>query len=313
MKVFLRSQVRRLSCLVRPRTLVLAYHHVREPGRTTPGVTTPPAKFAAHMEYLVRRRLVASMDRLLADLRDRGRPTAGRVVVTFDDAVSDTWDTAYPILKALGAPATVFVPTGLIGGRRPFWWNRLFRLSEAAKTKGVDLAPLFAGRAAGPADAPADRWDAVRWLDEPRREAALGRAAELLGLDDLDDGPTPMTRDQLAAISSDGLVTLGAHTVSHPVLAGLTDGELTAEIVGSRDALKPFPSFRPVFAYPYGDAGAYDARVQRAIRDAGFEAAFTTDSRPVSGAEDRTALGRVCVDDAGMDEFRWLVDHYLRR
>lgn len=313
MKSLVRSLVRRAACACRPRTLVLAYHHVREPGRTTPGVTTPPASFAAHMEYLVRRRLVVSMDRLLADLRDRGRPTGGRVVVTFDDAVSDTWDTAYPILRDLGAPATVFVPTGLVGGRRPFWWNRLFLLSEAAKAKGVDLAPLFAGRGAGPADAPPDRWDAVRWLDEPRREAALERAAELLGLDDLDDGPTPMSRDQLAAMGRDNLVTLGAHTVSHPVLAGLTDGELAAEIVASRDALTPFPSFRPVFAYPYGDADAYDARVQRAIRDAGFEAAFTTDSRSVSGAEDRTALGRVCVDDAGIDEFRWLVDHHLLR
>ena len=112
----------------------------------------------------------------------------------------------------------------------------------------------------------------------------------MLGFDDLDDGPTPMSRDQLAAMGRDNLVTLGGIRFD-PSWPGLTDGELAAEIVASRDAPTPFPSFRPVFAYPYGDADAYDARVQRAIRDAGFEAAFTTDSRSVSGAEDPDGPG----------------------
>ena len=96
-------------------------------------------------------------------------------------------------------------------------------------------------------------------------------------------------------------------------MPGLSDAELATEVVGSRDALAKFASYRPVFAYPYGDPGAIDGRVIRAVREADFEAAFTCDLKPVSGSEDRMALGRVVVDDGGLDEFRWLVDHYLRR
>ena len=194
MKAFLRSQVRRLSCLVRPRTLVLAYHHVREPGRTTPGVTTPPAMFAAHMEYLVRRRLVVSMDRLLADLRDLG-PADGR---------PSRRHLRRRRFGHLGHRLPDFARPGSLGdGVRPDGADRrptallvepALPAERGGEGEGRRSRPPVRGPGGWPSRLPADRWDAVRWLDEPRREAALERAAELLGLDDLDDGPTPMTR-----------------------------------------------------------------------------------------------------------------------
>lgn len=43
----------------------------------------------------------------------RGKP----IVLTFDDAYADFYDTAWPLLRRHGFPATVFVPTGFVGGR----------------------------------------------------------------------------------------------------------------------------------------------------------------------------------------------------
>ena len=40
-----------------------------------------------------------------------------RVIITFDDAYTDLIDHVLPILEAFSVPATVFVPTGLIGKR----------------------------------------------------------------------------------------------------------------------------------------------------------------------------------------------------
>ena len=314
MKVFLRSQMRRLSCLVRPRTLVLAYHHVRPPGRTSPYVTTPPEQFAEQMEYLVRRRLLAPLDRLLADLRAGRLGGGGRVVVTFDDACGDTWEIAYPILRRLGASATVFVPTGLVGRSRPFWWDRLHLLSRAALDRGTDPRPALAesAREAGLPHPDGEPWKVLRWLDDDRRDRVLERTAARLGVEPPSDGPAAMTWEQVADLDRSGLFTLGAHTVSHPALAGLDEERLAAEAVGAREALSRFASFRPVFAYPYGDAEAVGERVRRAVRDAGFHFGFTTDPGPVRGTEDRMALGRVCVDDMDRDEFRWMIDHHLR-
>jgi peptidoglycan/xylan/chitin deacetylase (PgdA/CDA1 family) len=64
------------------------------------------------------------------------------VCVTFDDGYRDTLENAAPILRELGIPATVFLPTAIIDGRETFHWYR--RRSPAALTwDGV--AELIAG------------------------------------------------------------------------------------------------------------------------------------------------------------------------
>jgi hypothetical protein len=95
------------------------------------------------------------------------------------------------------------------------------------------------------------------------------------------------------------------------VLAALSEEQLRAEVIGSRDALSRFRSFRPVFAYPYGDEAAIGSVARRVVREAGFEAAFSTEETALSGHEDRMALGRVCIDEMETAAFRWIVDHHL--
>ena len=75
--------------------------------------------------------------------------------------------------------------------------------------------------------------------------------------------PGAMSWEQLAELDASGLITLGAHTVTHPVLARLDADRLRAETVGCLDALAGFRSFRRVFAYPYGDEAAIGPAAQR--------------------------------------------------
>lgn len=317
MKAALRSLARRAVCALRSRTLVLAYHHVGDAGDTAPWVTTSRGRFAEQMAFLAENRMVLSMDQLLADLRQGRVPRGGGVVVTFDDAALDTYSIAIPVLRHHGMPAVLFVPTGLVGLPGSFWWDRLYRLGRAAAARGgSDLAAFFVRVGAledGTKGEDGALWLKLRLLDAGRREEALGRAAEWLGEDESASAPGAMSWDQLADLDASGLITLGAHTVSHPVLACLGEDQLAAEVTGCRDALAGFRSFRKVFAYPYGDAAAIGAKSRQAVRDAGFEAAFTTDETALAGTEDRTALGRVCVDDMPLEEFRWMIDHHLGR
>lgn len=268
------------------------------------------------MAFLAENRMVLSLDRLLRDLRQGRVPRGGRVVVTFDDAALDTYSIAFPVLRRHGLPAALFVPTGLVGLPGAFWWDRLYRLSRAAAARGLDLAAFFIRVGALEDGLKAESgalWLKLRLLDGGRREEAFGQAVEWLGEDDGASAPGAMTWEQLADLDASGLITLGAHTVSHPALACLGEDQLAAEVTGSRDALTRFRSFRKVFAYPYGDAAAIGAKARQTVREAGFEAAFTTDEAALSGTEDLTALGRVCVDDMPLEEFRWMIDHHLGR
>ena len=100
--------------------LVLLYHRVTD--QLSPHeLAIPVAAFRRQMEYLAKNCDVLSMDDLLQVLSGRdasvapgssGRP---KVVITFDDGYRDNYTNAYPVLKELGLPATIFLITGMIG------------------------------------------------------------------------------------------------------------------------------------------------------------------------------------------------------
>ena len=50
------------------------------------------------------------------------RPAA---VVTLDDGFQNNYDIAFPILRELGIPATIFLVTGLVDTDDTFWFSRL--------------------------------------------------------------------------------------------------------------------------------------------------------------------------------------------
>ena len=113
------------------------------------------------------------------------------------------------------------------------------------------------------------------WLPSVRRAAAAcPRPLSPEVRHDLFDG---MSRDEAQALASSPLVTLGSHTVSHPLLTRCYDEELAAELAESKRFLEELAG-GPVelFAYPSGD---YDRRVAEAVRGAGYRAAFVEESR----------------------------------
>ena len=56
------------------------------------------------------------------DLGGGAAGTGPRVAVTFDDAYRSTHELAWPVLRELGVPATVFVPTDFAGRAEPMSW-----------------------------------------------------------------------------------------------------------------------------------------------------------------------------------------------
>jgi len=82
-----------------------------------------------------------------------------------------------------------------------------------------------------------------------------------------------MGKDELLALADAGM-TIGSHTRTHPNLVRLDDERLEDELRGSRQDLEDLLG-KPVtlFAYP---GGSLDARVVRAVRRAGYEAACSS-------------------------------------
>jgi peptidoglycan/xylan/chitin deacetylase (PgdA/CDA1 family) len=91
-------------------------------------------------------------------------------------------------------------------------------------------------------------------------------------------------------------IEIGSHSATHAHLPSLSDHEALRELVQSRRAFERHLR-HPVqwLAYPYG---AYDARIERLARRAGYVLAVTTEHGSVQSARRPLALRRLRVLDS---------------
>lgn len=97
---------------------ILLYHSVNDapPAGFTPWAVGR-ALFAEHLDMLLGLGRVCLSIGELTELTRAGAPVPeAAVVVTFDDGFSDFASNAWPLLKARGVPATLYVTAGLVGG-----------------------------------------------------------------------------------------------------------------------------------------------------------------------------------------------------
>jgi peptidoglycan/xylan/chitin deacetylase (PgdA/CDA1 family) len=114
--------------------------------------------------------------------------------------------------------------------------------------------------------------------------------------DFVDAGQTPwqhasLTWDQCRELQRAG-VEIGAHSCSHPDLRRLSDGELEAEVAGSKARIEDRLGTRVrSFAYP---SGYVDERSVEAVRAAGYDAACAV-RLPRGMPEDRFTRQRIGI------------------
>ncbi|MFQ5530006.1 MAG: polysaccharide deacetylase family protein, partial [Gemmatimonadota bacterium] len=238
---------------------------------------------------------------------------------------------ALPTLERHGIPATVFVTTGYVGGTREFWWDALEavllrpgRLPDKLRlqTDGFKLeADLGPNAEYSEPDFTVYRgWNWRSSTDPTQRHRLFRRlSAELRRLEDghrtrvLDElaawaGSTQrvrpdyraLTAEEVVQLARSGLVRIGAHSVTHPLLSCQAARRQWEEIHGSRMFLEDILQ-TPVttFAYPYGMSGKAAAIVKRA----GFALACTTRPGIVFSRRRPYHLPRLYVGDWDGDEF----------
>jgi peptidoglycan/xylan/chitin deacetylase (PgdA/CDA1 family) len=85
--------------------LVIMYHYVRP--KNSDGVTgLSPEQFGRQLDLVAKRYRFVTLEEYLA----QHEHSSGMALVTFDDAVSDQYDYAFPVLEARDVPAVVFAP-----------------------------------------------------------------------------------------------------------------------------------------------------------------------------------------------------------
>jgi peptidoglycan/xylan/chitin deacetylase (PgdA/CDA1 family) len=257
---------------------VLVFHRVNdEADPFFPSV--PTAVFAERMQHLAENYVVLTVEDLV-DRQRHGRVPRNAVAVTFDDGYRDNLTHAAPILTRLGLPATVFLATGYISSPGMPWYDLL---ALAIKTSRRDHVAVGPGQAL-PLGSPASRLEALGRVlrhmkgmpDRARRETVERLVADLEPAGSEVRKRLMLTWDEVHALRGLGF-SIGAHTVTHPILAQMDPAQARDEIHGSKRAIEEhLGGTVRAFAYPNGGAGDYDRPTRDLVERAGFTCAVTT-------------------------------------
>jgi peptidoglycan/xylan/chitin deacetylase (PgdA/CDA1 family) len=273
----------------RPRSAtaaILLYHRIVAAPSDPWRMAVEPGHFAQHLELLSSHFHVLSLADLVASIGEKAI-APGALAITFDDGYRDNLLTAKPLLERHGAPATVFVTTGYMNLGRDFWWDKLERLPRDEDWDDINVGHRLRHRE-------------LLALDHEKRLALLDAMAADAGLAPDDDVRT-MSAAEVRRLADGGLISIGAHTVTHPVLTRLSPREQLDEMQSSREHLEGLLD-RTVdsFSYPYGD---HNRATIACARTAGFACACTSARTALTAASDPFQLPRFHVDNWPGDEF----------
>jgi len=294
-----------------PHGLVLMYHRVGTAGVDPWDLCVSPERFAGQLARLTDRADIVGLDAIRDSLR-AGRRARPIVAITFDDGYVDNLETAKPILRGHGAPATVFLTTGYIDRANSFWWDTLAAAALAGHPLPAQVRLETDGAGFSWTDRDLERTDAAgsaarrrlhyqiwTWLSKlssaAREEAIRQLEAWIPEATRVEAGARPMRAAEVRNLVSDGLLTIGAHTVSHCMLSHLSTADKIAEIEQSRDECRQLTGSEPTcFAYPHGDL---DRESIALVRSAGFRLACTSRAELVWSDTDPFTIPRMMVGD----------------
>lgn len=279
-----------LPALVAPRTrglgAIVMLHHVRPwhgrsyaPNREleiTPEFFDEAIRHARGHGWIF-----VSMDEALQRL-EAGRSDRPFLALTFDDGYRDTLEWALPIMQREKTPAALYVTQGFVERTATMWWldieEAIRRLPHVhVRLRGVPSEM----RTQTDAEKHHAAFEILRHLrdaPQPIIDSVRDRLVAAAGI-------TPgervdswcMDRTEIVQAAQHPLLTLGAHTLTHPALASLPENDAAMEIAAPRLWLENLTG-HPVrhFAYPIGKPNVAGRREFRLVREAGFASAVTT-------------------------------------
>lgn len=289
---------------------IFTLHHVRpeRPEAFQPNalLEVEPAFLETLIEYLRYRKVnLVSLAEVRRRLREQDYSNRF-VAFTLDDGYRDNLEFAWPIFRKHDVPATLFIASNFPEGQGFLWWTLLERVVASSDRVEIEMQKgvtrVF--DCASP-EAKQKVYDEIYgWLrglaDETALRQAVTSLCERYNVDPL--GPCKelcMNWDELKTLRAEPLISIGAHTVTHPMLKKCDVDTVKNELVQSRVAIGQALGTMPVdFAYPVGDKTSADAREFSLAKEAGYELAVTTRPGVIfpEHREHMTALPRVSLN-----------------
>lgn len=277
-------------------------------------------KLEYQLKYLKKHYSILSISDVMDRIR-KGLPLpANTAVVTFDDGYRNNFTIAYPLLKRLQIPATIFLVTGCISDRLLCWPDVLYLGIKNTRQQIIDLRQH--GLKRYPLRTLEEKETAEQEIVEhlksilySKKDAILDEILKLLMVqaDTNDPNLDLLTWEEIKAIHDERLIEFGAHTITHNILSQMDDNEIKKEIAESCDTIEKHLGSKCLwFAYPNGRKEDFNHKIMDTLKANGIICGLSTIPGLVDRNEDLFELKRVAVgSDISQARFKCLVSGLL--
>ncbi|MCB0320109.1 MAG: polysaccharide deacetylase family protein [Bdellovibrionales bacterium] len=261
------------------------------------GLSVNAERFREQMRYISQHCIpvpISDLDAVLAGEKSSKKPL---VAVTFDDGYKDNLTLALPIAEEFQVPISIFVTTGFVSRTVGPWWLLLEDVVRNSKSV------TFGGEVFD-CKSVTEKQQTFLSLDRAFRHATgeeQQRYLREIGAEPTESYLESLYLDwsEVKRLAEHSLVTIGAHTVTHPLLSQESRRIVRDEMLHSREVLEE-NLLHPIkyFAYPFGDRLACGNREIEVASELNFAIAFTTRSGHIFPDHVRhaMALPRITVD-----------------
>jgi len=266
---------------------VLMYHNFS--GATAEGNGLTDAAAREQFNYLRRHFRVVPLSRIVERLAAGQEPERYSVALTIDDGRRNFYQFLFPLLKEYGMPATLFVVSSFIQGEDWVWTDKILWLSEQngrpEELAHHQLAAVF---------------QSLNCLRPEARNQHIEALAASAGISLPRQAPAkyaPCTWSELREMADSGLVEIGSHTATHPILSSVTDEESWQELTRSRAQIEKGIGKRVTsFCFPNGMPGDYRPSQVKQLADAGYNCAVVANFGLVGAGTDVYRMPRMGME-----------------
>jgi peptidoglycan/xylan/chitin deacetylase (PgdA/CDA1 family) len=225
----------------------------------------------------------------LYDLMSKGAKFKNIAHITVDDGISSFYHTIFPVLKKYQVPATLFVSPKIITQQKNFWFQEDKNLEKDLMIKIISAELKLPENAL--------KNMPYHYILKSLKISEIQRILSRYYLES-NKKPLPylnITLEQLKEIDQSGIVTIGGHTMNHPILANETYEVAKYEIMECLNELEKLLQ-HPIeyFAYPNGlPTLDFGEREMKILKDAKVKLAFSGEFGQLTVRNNKMSIPRM--------------------
>lgn len=205
------------------------------------------------------------------------------VAITFDDGFQNNYDVAFPLLRELKIPVTIFLTTGLVDKERTIWFCELNDILTATLSKEINFygAKYNISDNIRKANISALLQGKLKELHPDEIENNLLKIKKELSAEsikyNMNNNFKILDKNSILEMNDSGLIDFGAHTHTHVILSKLSNEKQFEEISKSISEVEKLTG-KPcrVFAYPNGRKQDFNKFSTDTLLRLGVDIAVTT-------------------------------------